>query len=128
MNKQVFNREASMKLLFFVLNKTEKRDDVIAELARRDIKGATVIESVGAARLLSQKYDDSDLPFLASLRQYLNPEREKNLVIFTVIKDSQLEAAVEAIEFVVGDLSCQDTGVVFSVPIDFSKGFCEVGL
>lgn len=116
-----------MRLLFFVLNKTEKRDDVIAEFARRDIKGATVIESVGMARLLSNKYDDAELPLLASLRQYLNPEREQNLVIFTVIANHQLNDAVEAIESVVGDLSLKDTGVIFSVPIDFSKGFCEVG-
>lgn len=116
-----------MKLLFFVLNKTEKRDEVLTEFARREINGATVVESIGMARLLSRKRDDGEIPFLASLRQYLSPDGDANLVIFTVIEDSQLNDAVDAIETVVGDLSTQDTGVVFSVPIDFSKGFSEIG-
>lgn len=116
-----------MKLLFLVLNKTEKRDEILTEFARREISGATVIESMGMARLLTQKEGAEETPFLASLRKYLNPEGERNLVIFTVIKDDQLNDAVDAIEFVVGDLSIGDTGVLFSVPIDFSKGFCEIG-
>ena len=116
-----------MKLLFFVLNKIEKRDAVLTEFARRKISGATVIESAGMARLLNQKHDEAEIPFLASLRQYLNPEKVKNLVIFTVIHDCQLEEAVDAIESVVGDISIEDTGVIFSVPIDFTKGIFDIG-
>lgn len=116
-----------MKLLFFVLNKTEKIDDVLTAFAHNNICGATVIESVGMARLLSQKHDEAEIPFLASLRQYLNPEKQKNLVLFAVIQNDQFQDAVDAIESVVGDLSFGDTGVVFSVPIDFTKGLCDVG-
>jgi hypothetical protein len=116
-----------MKLLFFVLNKTEKLDDVLTEFTRRNINGATVLDSTGMARLLSRKHDDDEIPFLGSLRAFLNPEREKNNIILTVIEDNQLSTAVEAIESVVGDLSCKDTGVVFSVPIDFTKGLCDIG-
>lgn len=116
-----------LKLLFFVLNKTEKLDDVLTEFSRRNIKGATVLESAGMARLLSHKHDEDEIPFLGSLRTFLNPEREKSKTIFTVIREDQLEEAVSAIESVVGDLSCRDAGVIFSVPIDFTKGICEVG-
>lgn len=116
-----------MKLLFFVLNKTEKLDAVLTEYARRDISGATVLDSMGMARILSHKHDEDEIPFLGSLRAFLNPEREKSNVIFAVIKDSQLTEAVEAIESVVGNLSHKDTGVVFSVPIDFMKGFEKIG-
>lgn len=113
-----------MKLLFFVLNKTEKLDAVLTEFANRNISGATVLESMGMARLLSHKHDEDEIPFLGSLRTFLNPEREKSKVIFAVIQDEQLSEAVSAIEHVVGDLSVKDTGVVFSVPIDFAKGIC----
>ncbi|MGB4661102.1 MAG: hypothetical protein WBI07_18165 [Mobilitalea sp.] len=116
-----------MKLLFFVLNKTEKLDDVLTEFAHRNINGATVVDSVGMAKLLSQNHDEDEIPFLGSIRTFLNPEREKNNIIFTVIQDSQLTDAVDAIEKVVGDLSGEDTGVVFSVPIDFTKGFYKSG-
>jgi len=116
-----------MKLLFFVLNKTEKLDAVLTAFALKDICGATVLDSMGMARLLSHKHDEDEIPFLGSLRAFLNPEREKSNVIFTVIQDCQLTDAVNAIESVVGDLSRKDTGVVFSVPIDFMKGFGKIG-
>ena len=116
-----------MKLLFIVLNKTEKMDDLLSEFARKKICDATVVESMGMAKMLSQKYDDDEIPLLASLRQYLNPERTKNFLIFAVIQDKLLQEAVETIESVVGDLSAKDTGIVFSVPIDFAKGICSFG-
>ena len=116
-----------MKLLFFVLNKTEKLDEVLTEFANRNISGATVIDSMGMARLLSHKHDEDEIPFLGSLRVFLNPERVSNKVIFTVIEDKQLNEVVDAIESVVGDITCEDTGVVFSVPIDFTKGLCKIG-
>jgi len=116
-----------MKALFFVLNKTEMLDDVLTEFTKRHINGATILESAGMARLLSNKHDEDEIPFLGSVRNFLNPERQKNNVILTVIRDDQLDEAIEAIESVVGDLCCKDTGVVFSVPIDFSKGIFGVG-
>lgn len=111
-----------MKLLFFVLNETEKLDDVLTELATNGIKGATVIDSMGMARILSNNHDDNEISFLSSLRSFLSPEREKNNLIFTVIRENQLETAVKAIESVTGDLSQKNTGVIFSVPVDFTKG------
>lgn len=116
-----------MKLLFFVLNKPDKLDDVLTAFIDKGIRGATVLESMGMARLLSNRHDDAEIPFLGSLRTFLNPEREKSNVIFTIIQDDQLDGAVEAIESVVGDLGCQDTGVIFSVPVDFTKGLCGSG-
>lgn len=116
-----------MKLLFFVLNKTEKLDDVLTEFAYRNINGATIVDSVGMARLLSKEHDEDEIPFLGPIRAFLSPEREKSNMIFTVIQDDQLSEAVDAIEKVVGNLSNEDTGVVFSVPIDFTKGFYKSG-
>ncbi len=111
-----------MKLLFFILNETEKLDDVLKELATNGIKGATVIDSMGMARILSNNHDENEISFLSSLRSFLNPEREKNNLIFTVIRETQLETAVKAIESVTGDLSQKNIGVIFSVPVDFTKG------
>ena len=116
-----------MKLFFFILNKTEKLDAVLTELARIDISGATVLEGMGMATLLSHEHDEDEIPFLGSLRAFLNPEREKSKVILAVIQERKIPEAVSAIESVVGDLSLEDTGVVFSVPIDFTKGLRKIG-
>lgn len=116
-----------MRLLFLVLNKTEKLDAVLAEFARNNICGATVLESTGMARVLGDSYSEEDIPLLASLRSFLNPARKGNNVVFAVVNDNQLNNAIKAIESVVGDLSEKDTGIVFSMPIDFVKGICDIG-
>jgi nitrogen regulatory protein P-II 1 len=116
-----------MKLLIFVLNKTDKLDDVLSEFARRNMCGATVLDSMGMAHMLAGKHDEDELPFLGAFRRFLNPDRQQNNVILAAIDDSQVEEAVAAIESIVGDLSNEDTGVVFCVPIDYTKGICKIG-
>ncbi|MDF2538606.1 MAG: hypothetical protein K0S76_1627 [Herbinix sp.] len=116
-----------MRLFFYVLNKTEKLDAILSEFAKRNISGATVVESMGMARILSHKHDEDEIPFLGSLRKFLNPEREKGNLIFAVIRDDQLMEAVNIIEDIVGDLTAKDNGVVFSLPIDYTKGIMESG-
>ena len=116
-----------MRLIIFVLNKTEKLDAILTEFAQKEICGATVIDSMGMARILVGKHDEDEIPFLGSLRAFLNPEREKSKVIFAAIQDDRLDEVVEAIEGVVGDLSNKDTGVIFSVPLDYTKGICKIG-
>ncbi|NLJ30526.1 MAG: hypothetical protein GX424_02800 [Clostridiales bacterium] len=116
-----------MKLLIFILNKTDKLDALLAEFAREHISGATIIESMGMARLLSHRHDEDELPFLGSLRTLMNPEREKSKIILAAVQESQLKAAITVIENTVGDLSGRDTGVLFTVPIDFTKGITKIG-
>ena len=116
-----------MKLLVFVLNKTEKLDEVLMELAKRNIKGATIIDSKGMARMLCNNHDEDEIPFLGSVKAFLNPEKEKSNVVLIVIEDEQLKEGISAIEFVVGDLSNKDVGIVFSLPIDFVKGLYNDG-
>ena len=111
-----------MRLFFYILNQTEYLDQIMTEFARRGIKGATIIESTGMARVLSHKHDEDELPFLASLRKFLNPERESSNIIFTIIEDNLLSTAVDIIESVVGDLSRKNNGIVFSFPVDYTKG------
>jgi hypothetical protein len=116
-----------MKLLFFVLNKTDQLDAVLTEFANRSIGGATILDSMGMARLLSQEHNEDEIPFLGTLRTFLNPARQKSNLILTVLSDERVAEAVDAIESVVGDLSEKDTGIVFSLPIDFAKGLCGIG-
>jgi len=116
-----------MKLLFFVLNHTEKLEAVLTAFALKDICGATILESEGMARMLTNTNLESEIPFLGSLRAFLSPERKNSNIILAAIKTEQLDDAIEAIESVVGDLTSKDTGVVFTMPIDFTKGMYDCG-
>jgi len=116
-----------MQLLIFVLNKVDKLDAVLAELAKKNLCGATVLDSRGMARILVDKYDEGELPFLGSLRSFLHSGRRESKVILAAVQADQLPEVVDVIEGIVGDLTNEDTGVVFSVPIAYTKGICGIG-
>ncbi|MGO5053513.1 hypothetical protein ACTQ6A_13565 [Lachnospiraceae bacterium LCP25S3_G4] len=116
-----------MKLLYFVLNKTEKLDEILAEFIQWGIKDATIVDSMGMVRLLNSKYDEDELPFLGSVRAFLKKDFEKSKLIMIVLDECKVPVAIQAIENVIGDLTKKDTGVVFTVPIDFVKGFYKGG-
>lgn len=110
-----------MKLLVLILNKTELLDELLEALANAHIGGATILQSRGMAQELSHSSME-DSSFLGSLRLLLDPDREQNLTVFTVLPEEKVSQAVEVIETIVGDLQRPDTAVVFTVPVDFTKG------
>ena len=113
-----------MKLLVFVLNKHEKLDELMTEFVHVGINGATILESRGMAKVL-REHDEEDIPFLGSLRGLLNPQRAKSDTILTVLRDDQMQIAVETIERVAGCLDTENSGILFSIPLDYVKGFRE---
>ena len=100
-----------MELLVFVLNHHEKLDAVLTELEHAGVAGATVIDSTGMAK------------FFGAIRGILNSAtRAKSNTILMVIEKDQVQPAVDAIERVVGDLNHQNVGVVFTIPVEYTKG------
>lgn len=107
-----------MKLLVFVLHKIEKLEDVLKSFNEQEIKGATIINSTGMAQTLAA----SDELVFRTLRQVLDLDRTENRTILVLLKEREVEVAIDAITRVVGDLSKPDTGILFTVPVDFVKG------
>lgn len=108
-----------MKLLVLILNKANLTEELLEAFADNGVRGATVIDSTGMARVIGDYHDGL---FLGSLRKFLDQEREHNKTIFTVIEDDQTQTVKKIIEDVIGDLSKPDTGIVFTVPVDFVEG------
>lgn len=108
-----------MKLLVFVLNKVEKLEPVLNKFEHIGIRGATVLESKGMAMALENYFDGS---FIGSLRAVMEPDREENRTVFAVLKDEDVQKAVDAIEEVAGSFSAPNSGIVFTLPVDFVKG------
>ena len=109
----------NIKLLVCVISDVEKLEDILQKLERNSITGATIIQSKGMAMALENYFDGS---FLGSLRAVLEPGREENSTIFMAIKEDKIPTAVKLIEEVIGDFGNPNTGIIFSVPIDFIKG------
>lgn len=108
-----------MKLLVLILNRTEVLEYLLEGLSAAGIGGATIIQSSGLAMTLS-KMNSSFLS--SSIRTILAGGDEDNRTILSVINDDQLDIARRVIYNTVGDLSRPNTGILFTVPLDFVEG------
>ena len=108
-----------MKLVVIVLNKIECLEDLLKEFADRGLPGATILQSHGMMQELGV---DSQMHFMLSLRNILNPEHRENRTIFMAAPASSVPDIVDAVNKVTGALHRSDTGILFTVPIDFMTG------
>jgi len=108
-----------MKLVVYVMHDTKLLDDFLHELKDRGIKGATILNSTGMARKL---IENDDMAFIGSLKVLFDNPRVESKVILMALEDSQVQDAIDAVHKVAGDLSRPNTGIVFTVPIDYADG------
>ncbi len=111
-----------MKLMVFVMNKVEHLDPFVHRLKEAGIKGATIINSTGMGRRLMEN-DDLGNEFIGSLRALFDHPRAESRVILMALEDEQVDIVAKIIDQVVGDLNKPNSGIAFSLPIDFIKGF-----
>lgn len=109
-----------MKMLVIVLNKVDKLEDLLLSFTDSGIKGATVLDSYGMAKVLID--NEEELPLFASLRMLLNEKRPFNKTIFTILDEAQVPVAVDCVHKIVGDLSKPGVGILFTIPLDFIEG------
>ena len=104
--------------MVIILNKTDAMEYLLRGLSASGIRGATIIDSSGMAETLS-KLGSSMIS--ASLRALFSGD-EENKTIISVIKNNQLDSARKVVYNTVGDLSQPNTGILFTIPIDFVEG------
>lgn len=112
-----------MKLLVFILNKPEKLDRLLKRLAEEHLTGATVFSSSGMATSLISSNDESLSNIFGSLRQILKDTKKENKTLMMVTSEKNVERVEEIIEEVVGNLDEPNTGILFTIPVDYVRGF-----
>lgn len=108
-----------MKLLVIVLNKTECLERLLASFGENKIPGATIIDSKGMAQELGE-FDDTD--FMFSLRMLIHPAHQENKTIIMAVDDNMVTKISRIVNEVTGGLNQPDTGILFTVPIDYIEG------
>jgi nitrogen regulatory protein PII len=107
-----------MKLVFFVLNKEELLDEVLAAFLEAEVPGATILDSEGMGRFLTY-----EVPLFASFKEFMKGNKPYNKTIFSVVdSDAKVMRLEELIEKVCGSLSEPGTGILFTVPVDYVRG------
>lgn len=107
-----------MKLVVIILSEEERLQNLLQGFVKYGIKGATILSSTGMARALN---DDDEYSFLGSIKAFLDPEQTGKTII-TVIQDNQVELVSNIVKKTVGDLAQPDTGILFTIPVDYAEG------
>ena len=103
-----------MKLLVFVLNEEEKLEEILEGFLEIGIKGATVIESVGMGKIISQ-----DIPIFAGLRDLFASSSPHNRTIFSIIEDEMVDKTIHIINKIMGDIKKEPgKGILFFLNVD----------
>lgn len=104
-----------MYLLVMVLDDVAHRDDVLQAWVDAGVQGVTILESTGINRVLQRSEAQ---PMFMGFSQIFGGARVGHNTLFAVVESMEIaEAAVEATQRVIGDLSEPDTGVVFVIPV-----------
>lgn len=111
-----------MELLVIILNHEDHFYSLIPLLQERGIHGGTILDSEGLASTLLQETDDSRFK---SLRAMLNQGRPYNKTILLVLKEEMVDVAKECVREVVGDISHENTGVLFTLPVSSFEGLTK---
>ncbi len=110
-----------MQLLVVILNKEEYLDELLTAFLEIGIRGATIIDSVGMGRIISQ-----DVTIFSGLRSLFDTKRPANKTIFSVIEDDALvEDAIQIFEKICGSLDDSGTGVLFTLPVNRAIGLAN---
>jgi nitrogen regulatory protein P-II 1 len=110
--------ETSMKLLVFVLNKEEFLEEVLEAYVEAGVAGATILDSEGMGRFLAY-----EVPLFAGFKEFMKGNKPYNKTILSVIRNDQVvETLKRLVDEVVGGLDNPGTGIMFTVPVDWTSG------
>ena len=100
-----------MQLLVHITNHENVVDPIMIKLAKAGFHGASVVDCEGMLKSLNQ--DSVDAPTIfGGLRQFVNPGRQQNKMILVVLKDEEIQSAIDIIHSVSGDMKLPNTGIL----------------
>lgn len=103
-----------MQLLIAVINDVDRVDEILAGFLEIGVKGATVVDSEGMGRVLSQ-----EIPVFAGLQTLISRSRPQNQMLFSVIDDPEtMDRALQIIQEVCGRFEDPATGIAMTIPVN----------
>lgn len=110
-----------MQLFVLILNKTECLPGIVSGFLAGGIKDATIYDSMGMLQYIGHDTADPP-PIFGSLRQYLNPDHENNKTVFAILRDEQVDVAINIINKETGGLEKPGVGITFTLPVSRTEG------
>ena len=107
-----------MQVLFLVLHKVEKLDDLLVVLQNNGITGGTIIESKGMINTLKSNNNF----IIESLKIFLEDPREDSKTLFFILEKEKVEIARKVIDEALGGINNPNTGIMFGFDLAFVDG------
>jgi hypothetical protein len=108
-----------LKLFIAKINNEKSVDPIIKNMAGYSIIDPVIINCTG----MDEEIKDYNGSLLGSLRVMFEKERKKAFIIAVIIKDTQVDYAVKAVEQEVGILEdSKENDVCLALPLDMIKG------
>lgn len=110
-----------MFVLFVVLNQPEFLPDVLYKMKQLGIRGATVIDSMGASSMTKELYK---IPVIGGFMKSIDGDTHVNKTVFSVIeREEQVERVMDHIEKIIGgDMKQPNKGIMFVLPVTHMRG------
>ena len=109
------------KLLILILSKIDCMPSILSGFLNTGISGTSIVDCEGMLTAIHNS-NINPPPIFGSLRQYLNPERPKGKILFTLLPEEKVADAKNIIDKAVGGLDKPDTGICFTVSLDDVAG------
>lgn len=106
----------NFKLLVLILSKVDAMAGILSSFMDAGIRGTSIVDCEGMLKAIDD-YNINPPPIFGSLRQYLNPGREKGKILFTVLPEDKTREAKAIVDKAVGGLDNPNTGICFTLPI-----------
>jgi len=104
------------KLLQVILYEDTFFYDLLEFYIEEGIDGATVIESSGMGQYIS------NIPLFASFIGFMNEDKNRSRTIIAMVPESRVDALVQGIERITGDLDKKQGAMILVMDVGFSKG------
>ncbi len=106
-----------MHVLFIVLNRIDKLDDVLAIMLKAGVKGATILDSQGMGSVIATG-NNNDVPMFGTLKAFFDRDHPYSKTIFTVIHNDELLVSVtDMVQSYIDAEKIPNTAFMFSMPI-----------
>jgi nitrogen regulatory protein PII len=106
-----------MQFLILILNREEKLEEILTYFLEEGVSGATIVESEGMGRVLSQ-----EVPIFAGFRDFFALSKPFNRTIFSVVPDELVEPLGEGIGQILGGWDKTGSGVLLTLPVGRAWG------
>ncbi|MDI6707067.1 MAG: hypothetical protein QME73_12590 [Bacillota bacterium] len=111
-----------MYLFVVTYNDEHKTADLINRYKEKDIRGATIIDTMGSGRYVDVENYLSK-PVIVGIKRMLEHHFVHNRTLYMIIRTKEtLRDAIKITEEVLGDLTKPGTGIMFAIPVMYVKG------